>query len=437
MTPLPRFASHQTLLIVTPDIVARADYRGVLRPKLHALWSELKNANSADSLSLTESLTQAANLGPKRIGNVSIICSQFWTEIVSLPIDVVAVASSTELNRALVLEAEFESGLSALASRVACVPVEAKSSTASNTRDFLVTQISDSHWSELESAIQTMGGKLQRLAHPAAVQVAQNSSSLTEVYRQQTLWSERGNFSPELLDDLLNAWLTIIASPAESAACCLYSIKQRSVREELTLSCLLAMACCTVCWFWHRHTHESLTQLNSTNERLEQRQQTRDETLVAIQKTQSQLAKLEKDLAEGESGRRNIEKLIHTASTVQGLQNQRWSRLLVSLSINAQDCWLQRIESDAKQTRLHGLATDSSQAHKFAARLETSLSGLGWILQPAATQELPSGICEFTIALQQVHAGGGQLLNPTEIVQLVAPNASVEMLTKNVAEALP
>jgi hypothetical protein len=83
------------------------------------------------------------------------------------------------------------------------------------------------------------------------------------------------------------------------------------------------------------------------------------------------------------------------------------------------------------------LATDSSQAHKFAARLETSLSGLGWILQPAATQELPSGICEFTIALQQVHAGGGQLLNPTEIVQLVAPNASVEMLTKNVAEALP
>lgn len=437
MTPLPRLTSHQTLLIVTPHIIARADYLGGRRPKLQALWSESADKNSANPLTLRESLTQAANLGTKRIGKVSIICTQFWTEIVSLKVDVVAVASATELSRALAFEAELESGTSALASRVACVPLQDESPIASNSRDFLVTQVSDAQWSELESAIQFMGGMLQRLAHPAAVQIAQKSLGLTEVHRQKALWSEPGNFSPGLLDELLQDWLPIITSPSENSACCIYAVKQRSVRKELALSFLLAMACCTFCCFWHRHTHESLTKLICTKERLDQRHRTRDETLVAIQKAQSQIAKLEKDLAEAESGRRNIEKLIHTASTVQDLRNQRWCRLLESLSINAQDCWLQRIESDTNQTSLHGLATGSSQAHAFAARLETSLSELGWILQPAATQELPSGLCEFTIVLQQVHAGTGQSRTATEVVQLVAPNGSIEMLSKVVAETLP
>lgn len=437
MTPLSQLGSHRTLLIIKPGLVARIDLWGVSSPKQGAFLSEAKDTIGAAPQSLTELLTRAVRLSPKRIGKVSIVSSEFWTDVVTLPSDVVALTSSEELDRAIAFEAELESGISALASRVAYAAIESEPSITGSSRDFLVTQILDSQWSELESAIRSMGGKLECISHPAAVLAAQKSFKLSEVHRQKALWSEPAQSSPSMLEELLLAWQNVTASPAGTRACCLNSGRQRSLHQQIALSCLLAFAACTGCWFWHRHEDAKLTNLISTNGRLDQRQQTHNDTLSAIQKLQGQLAKLKKELAEAESGRRSAEKLVHTAVTFHSLQNQRWGRLLEALASTAQDCWLHRIESDAKQTSLRGVATDSSQAHAFAARLESALNGLGWALHPAATRQLPGGLCEFTIVLQQIHSGVGGLGQNPEISQLFTPHDSSVMLAKIVAEATP
>lgn len=406
--------SH-TILLVTPGYVARLDYVGFRTKRLKACWSytlstsEVSREPAREDPSLSNAIIQAIRLGPKRLGKVSVVSSYFWTEILELGADVVALASPMEVCQALAMEAEFESGLPSLDSVVAYHQVPRQDN---RTYQFCTTQISNSQVHELRRLLSSQGASLYRLAHPIALKIRESEFTAEELNRELRMgrdswFSELSETGPLDRNGLEELAVTCGELLVHRVAPALWIQPQQSIQPLalLTLSAALAVVTTMCCAAWNVHSRSNIVAKTITLEQLQELQSKQIEITSELKRTESRLVKLRKEAQSAKDSRQSAEHRSRLVSVFHQRNNSRWGRLLDALSTTSDDCWIRRIESNTQFTTLHGIAPDTAQAHSFAARLENALIGSGWIVEPAATIRTQSELSEFSITLSMESSG--------------------------------
>ena len=113
------FAHCHTILLITRQVLARIDLTGRRRLRVKQIWTQ----PSCDYDTILSELSRTLKLGTRRPSHVTVVSPDFWTDVPSVPADVAAIAKANEINQALALEAEVESGQSAFDSRTIALKI--------------------------------------------------------------------------------------------------------------------------------------------------------------------------------------------------------------------------------------------------------------------------------------------------------------------------
>ena len=150
-----------TILLITHDRLIRAD----LRPGRAAGMADLHEERRPAADDLPSLVEAALRLGRTRPGNVWILSSELWTQVLSLPSEALSGLKAEDLSRALGFEAEPFSGINALEAAAAQVPLPGEGSQ----RAFWLTEISAVQLQQIDEIVKQSGGRLLGMSHPGGL----------------------------------------------------------------------------------------------------------------------------------------------------------------------------------------------------------------------------------------------------------------------------
>jgi Tfp pilus assembly protein PilN len=150
-----------TLLLITHDRLVRAD----LRPGRTAGVADLHEERRPAADDLPSLVEAALRLSRARPGNVWILSSELWTQVLSLPAESLAGLKPEEVSRALGFEAEPFSGINALEAAAAQVLLPEEGPQ----RAFWLTEISAIQLQQIDEIVQQSGGRLVGMSHPGGL----------------------------------------------------------------------------------------------------------------------------------------------------------------------------------------------------------------------------------------------------------------------------
>ncbi len=144
-----------TIVLITRSVVARADV--ARRGEVVGLWSQPR----PDVQEWPFLIESALTLGPRRAGRVFVLCSDLWTQTLTLGRASLGM-NADELASALNFEAETMSGLSAL-DAVAGVQV------LPTGEGYWIVQSRRLDLDQADEIIRSSGGRLAGIGHPGGV----------------------------------------------------------------------------------------------------------------------------------------------------------------------------------------------------------------------------------------------------------------------------
>ncbi len=150
-----------TILLITHDRLVRAD----LRPGRTASVADLHEERRPAADDLPSLVEAALRLSRTRPGNVWILSSELWTQVLSLPADSFSGLKQEEITRALGFEAEPFSGINALEAAAAQVQLPDEGPQ----RAFWLTEVSVVQLQQIEEIVEQSGGRLLGMAHPGGL----------------------------------------------------------------------------------------------------------------------------------------------------------------------------------------------------------------------------------------------------------------------------
>lgn len=386
------FAPSHTILLITRQVLARIDLAGKRRPKVKQIWSQ----PGSDYGALLPEVVRALKLGP-RPGSLTVVSPDFWTDILSLPADVLAIAGEHEMLQALALEAEVESGLSAFESRCGAFPLRA---AGVDDKSYCVSQVANATLREFESVAKSNGTLLFGTSHPIAAQL----SSMVDVTVEQATellecWRDPASIPDEKLNELAVCWAKCIGLNPRMPLL-VSTVEAPVTAQSVTWTASLALLAFGGCGLWHWQSQQCLASATLAIERLEKRQSQVDSIEAALKAAESQTLKLGSEVAKAQSARQATERQLDIAASMHAQRNRRWIALIDALAESTDgSCWVQRLESTSVQTVVHGIAIDNAAANRFAGQLERLLQGSGWQTMPAATVLAQNNLVNFQIVL--------------------------------------
>ena len=387
------FAPSHTILLITSQVSARIDLAGKRRAKVKQIWS-LPSVGYED---LLPNAVRALKLGP-RPGLLTVVSPDFWTGILSVPSDVLAIAGEAEILQALAIEAEAESGLLAFDSHTGAVEL---SRLDGGDQSFCVTQLSHAQLHEFSQLATSNGTTLFGAAHPVAASLFDtNGVTIDGASELLESWRIATSTHLEQLDAFAAAWSKtigqhprcplIIGNPASATTV-----------QPIGWTASLALLAFGGCGLWHWQAQQCLASATQAIERLEKKQSQHDSTDAALKVAEAQLQKLRSDVAKAQTLRQSTERQLDVATSVHAKHNRRWIALINAMSETSDGtCWVQKIESNSAQTIAHGVALDNAAANRFAGQLEILLRDSGWQVMPASTKIASNNLIEFQIVLR-------------------------------------
>ncbi len=408
------FAPSHTVLLVTRQMLARIDLTGKRRPKVKQIWSQ----PGFDYESILPELNRALKLGP-RPGCITVVSPDYWTDVLAIPSDVLAIAGEQEVLQALALEAEVDSGLSAFESRTSALLLEANTI---DEKSWCVTQISNPHIRELTQIAKSFGTLLFAAAHPVVAELAViGSATAAQASEGIQSWRDLSNVTQEQLEAFANNWANCLGlNPRHPLL--VGSVGTPTMSQPMAWTASLAVFAFGGCGLWHWQTQQCLASAAQTIERLEKKQSQLDSTETALKAAEAKLAKLQADVAKAQTVKQITARQLDIATSMHAQNNHRWVALIDALAASTDGrCWVKTIESTSVQTVVQGVAIDSAAAHQFAGQLESLLLGSGWYATPAATAPSTNNLVEFRIELNATEKPT-QANQPSEVT--VVPNAS-------------
>ncbi len=387
------FAPRHTLLLITRQVLARIDLTGKSRLHVKQIWTQ----PSCDYDVLAPEIERALKLGP-RPGRLTVISPDYWTDILSIPSDVVAIASESETLQALALEAEVDSGLSAFDARTAAVRL---SSSNSDDSQWCVSQIADVQLRWLSEFAKSSKTRFNAAAHPVAAQLALiENVSVEQTAELLQRWREQTEFSVEQVAELAQAWSVCLASTPRSPLL-LSELEVVTASQPLALTASLALLAFSGCGLWHWQSQQCLASATQAIETLEKTQSQHESTDAAMKSAEGRVAQLQLDVTKNQTARQTTERQLEIAAATHAQNNQRWVALVDALAQLADgSCWVQKLESTPFHTVVHGLAIDIAAANRFAGRLEHALQSSGWKTIPAKSSVTSNGLVAFDVVLE-------------------------------------
>ncbi len=162
-----------TLLLLTPRVLARIDLTGGRRPRIRRSW--LRERFETESLATLIDAT--FRLGPRRAGKVWVVSSDFWLGVVPLSLEITRLVSGDELQQSIASEAETYSGISAFDSRISTKAIPQTS--AGGDAHWLCVQIPLADLSEIDSTVRALGATWGGATHPALLMPPQLNGTST------------------------------------------------------------------------------------------------------------------------------------------------------------------------------------------------------------------------------------------------------------------
>lgn len=393
---------RRTLLLLTRQELVRIDLRGKQQLHIHGMWRQARSG----SVDLKMLITAAFQLGPRRAGRVWVLNSEFWSGTVTLPGDVGAVLSTTELHQALGLEAESESGVSGFASRIGAVRLDEEPGAANNAHEmsfdskkawqatneadstWWLTQVSTADLTEMTAAVNSCGARLDGVAHPCA---ALPISSLAG-------WND--STSDEIVgEEFIEAWAKCLSEPSSPALItvdCAPLSQAQNLAIQVALTIVALLGCAGVNW----RTQQLMQAADRAIVDLESQQTAQDTAANSLKVIEGRLIQLRQEVAKTKQQREKLERDLSFAERCYAQQNMRWSSLLDALTVATDnDCWVQHWEVTDREVSVFGLATDNAAAHRFASVLERVLVGEAWEVMPAETRAHERNLVAFKVVL--------------------------------------
>jgi hypothetical protein len=174
-----------TLLLVKPDLIARADFGPLPSLELLGFWEQTQSSQAR----LYYSIESALEFGGKCGREVFVIAEEFWTQTLSLPTRALAGLNGEQVHRALGFDLEALTGIAGSAASIGYC----KAAPSDEADYFWVTQITSAVQTQIQSAIQAAGGVLAGMAHPGGLPVpisASNGSSHAASWRRIEVWKD-------------------------------------------------------------------------------------------------------------------------------------------------------------------------------------------------------------------------------------------------------
>ena len=258
------FAPSHTLLLITRQVLARIDLTGKRRLKIKQVWTQ----SSCDYEVLTSELDRALKLGP-RPGRLTVLSPDYWTDVLSIPADVAAIANANETLQALALEAEVDSGLSAFDSRTAAIRLDSKNTDDSQ---WCTTQIPDTQLRELSDFAKSHRTRFLAAAHPVTAQFALLDTATAEqvtAWLQQ--WREQTEFTADQLAELAEQWANCLALTPRCPLL-IEEVDSAATSQPFAVTASLALLAMGGCALWHWQTQQCLASAAQAIEALEKKQ---------------------------------------------------------------------------------------------------------------------------------------------------------------------
>lgn len=420
-TPQP---PSTTLVIVSHGWLARIDFAGRFRSKMTSLNTAVWQVPTEVDRMLTDGIERAIQLSNDPIGKLAIISPMIWTDFLTLPLDVVQIASPAELVQALALEAECETGISAFNSKIVHQQVD---STRKSSATFCVSQIDQDLLEQAVHIAAQHGTRLISLSHPATILArttssnwSKQTSSLSDLLQQSlTSWRQFETDPPKteefsvLVRDLANAWSSLAnrIKPLQI----LPETRRLKVPSSFVSLSVTAMTI-GLCWLLNQKLDKQISDTRSQLQQTEKQQTEASDIESNSKRLDTKLVQLRKELNDAQKAKLAADLKAQNAIRMQALRNQRWSNLLDALAKINSDCWIQRIDSESGLSVLHGLAISQSAAQTFAVELELQLSGSGWQVSPAITTPINAELFSFVVSLSPDDTLPTNLPNQQQIV---------------------
>jgi len=402
------FNHSHTILLITRQVLARIDLRGKRRLSVKQIWT----APGCDYDTILTEVSRTFKLGTRRPGRVTIVSPDFWTDVLSIPADVAAIASENEINQALALEAEVDSGLCAFDSRTSVLRIVGANDRTDDYR-WCVSQVPNGNIQELSRTLRTFGTKLHGVAHPIAAQLTSSERiSVETVQGLLDTWRDQATLGVDALQTIATDWATCL-SQTPPHPMMIGESEATPSSQPIALTASLALFAVGGCGLWHWQTQKSLTMTTQAIERLEKQQNQREATEASLKNAEVSVVQLRQEVTKTQAIRQAAERQLQQAGAIHSQHSRRWLALVDALAESAsENCWVKKLESDSVQAIVHGLALDNAAANGFAGRLELALKGSGWRTAPAATDVSPHNLIAFKIVLKAMLKPDEPTVNP-------------------------
>jgi hypothetical protein len=411
----------ETILLITNELIARADFSGGAKPRLIELRQQRRPSDS----DLGKLLTEAAKLGSGIGRRVWVLCEDLWTQLLIVPSAAVNGLEDEHVLRALAFEAEGLSGTPAGEAALAARQIQADPSQST----FWLSSIERPVLDQFQRRVREMGGKLAGLCHPAGMPapILQQPGTWRRVesWSQSTVcialesgkprvavfgpssdqqdesWLRSGKadhtellFSsgggpddglalsdPKVLEAWITAWAAQLVSPSIAVPCIVPDVTPVSMQVLLTWGILAeaaVLALCVAHWSWTaRATDDALQQAAALRTPAEQIATV--DKAIGSKRTEFEKLKTEVD---------QFEFVRKSALQEFSIQKNRVLQILSSLAESkVADVMIEKIEPDgASGTSVHGLCMSPTQADELAIQLMKPLERVGLEVIPVSKQ---------------------------------------------------
>ena len=323
--------------------------------------------------------TQASD--SKTAINTWVLSDEVWSGKVDLPKTVVEAINPKELQQALALEAEHESGISAFDSRLISVPLELTGIES----NWWVTQAEQSHWDAVKAAVPAWAS----FAGLTAL------SSSNDLDRSADL-EEGATFD----DSYALRWLADELSDAVSRPVIIDRDDVAVADEQKRFRLFVAAAILLVCFggnalgnYYVSNATDDLSRLVDREMGLRKRLKRADLEARKISQAQQQVESEQVSIKQ----RRLQADQQHRLWSVQ---RQRPAQVLRALAATAgPDHWIQKIQMTPQRVILAGLAVDSAAVTTLAQAIELELGRMRWAVEPAEMRPEMGRLISFQLKL--------------------------------------
>jgi len=364
------FSSHRhTIVFVTCDLVARVDLHA---DACNAAVSS-STADRSSGLDLMESIQQAITLESSKPGQLWILSDAFWSGNVELAEDIASQITTKQVEQAIALEAEFDSGISAFESQVGYVPAL---NSGPGQSSWWTVQIESSLIKSIESSVKNSAARVLGMAS-------------TEPFRAEDV--ER--HARQWLDNCLAASPRVpvvrFSTPSFSA--------NHPRLFGMIATCAVVLACGTI----HIDGKHKFQQATVTASELKNQKVV---TLRRISERQVQARQLRDSRKQQEANAAQKMKQLQQVRQAQHQYESRRKRpaeLFNALSATAnQEHWIQSFRLEKERVIVTGLALNHAAITRLAGQLEQELSSDRWSVQPTTMQVDPDiELVRFEITL--------------------------------------